>query len=175
MGPLICPTMLMKYASNFSGSRLIRTSPRRFCAIGAKLVQSRRRRPMSKHMHDEDKILLLHLADMCAAMGTESRLKILHLLLAAEPDGMIVGNIQEELGIPASTLSHHLEKLRIAGLINVRRERQFLWCSVNEESLRQLLGFLYEECCSRNKVLDHRCVFPGENSQRHNKRHGEKQ
>ena len=62
---------------------------------------------------------------MCAAMGTEPRLKILRLLFAGQPDGMVVGNIQQELGIPGSTLSHHLEKLRIAGLVNVRRERRY--------------------------------------------------
>ena len=88
---------------------------------------------------------------------------------------MVVGNIQEELGIPGSALSRHLEKLRIAGLLNVRRERHFHWYSANAESLQELLGFLYEECCSKNKVLDHRCVFPGKNSQRHSKRHREKQ
>jgi len=129
---------------------------------------------MGKHMHDEDDNVILRLADLCAAMGTEPRLKILRLLLTAEPQGMIVGNIQEELGIPGSTLSHHLEKLRIAGVVNIRRERQFLWYSVNEASLRDVLGFLYQECCTKNKVLDHHCVFPGEYSQRHSKRHREK-
>ena len=119
--------------------------------------------------------MILRLADMCAAMGAEPRLKILHLLLAAQPQGMVVGNIQEELGIPGSTLSHHLEKLRIAGLVNIRRERQFLWYSANAESLQELLRFLYEECCSKNKVLDHRCLFQGRNSKRHSKRHREKQ
>jgi len=126
-------------------------------------------------MTSDDDILILRLADMCAAMGTEPRLKILHLLLSAQPQGMVVGNIQEELGMPGSTLSHHLEKLRIAGLVNVRRERQFLWYSANAEFLQELLGFLYEECCSKNKVLDQRCVFPGPNSKQHSKRHREKQ
>lgn len=118
--------------------------------------------------------MILRLADMCAALGTEPRLKILRLLLAAQPQGMVVGNIQEELGIPGSTLSHHLEKLRIAGLVNVRRERQFSWYSANAASLQDLLGFLYEECCSRNKVLDRRCVFPARNSKKYSKKHGER-
>jgi DNA-binding transcriptional ArsR family regulator len=93
-------------------------------------------------------------ADMLAAMGTEARLRAMRLLLSAHPDGMIVGDIQAELGIPASTLSHHLEKLRTEGLVNVRRERQFLWYSANTAALTDLLGFLYAECCSRNQAIE---------------------
>ncbi len=93
-------------------------------------------------------------ADMLAAMGTEARLRAMRLLLSAHPDGMVVGDIQAELGIPASTLSHHLDKLRNEGLVNVRRERQFLWYSANTAALTDLLGFLYAECCSRNRAIE---------------------
>lgn len=93
-------------------------------------------------------------ADMLAAMGTEARLRAMRLLLSAHPDGMIAGDIQAELAIPASTLSHHLEKLRTEGLVNVRRERQFLWYSANTAALTDLLGFLYAECCSRNQAIE---------------------
>ena len=65
-------------------------------------------------------------ADMFAALGAEPRLRILRALLAAHPDGMVVGDIQSELGIAASTLSHHLEKLKNEDLITVRRESTFL-------------------------------------------------
>ena len=92
-------------------------------------------------------------ADMLAAMGAEPRLRIMRLLLAAHPEGMVVGDIQAGLEIPASTLSHHLEKLRNEGLVMVRRERQFLWYTANAEALRELLAFLYEECCSRSRVV----------------------
>lgn len=92
-------------------------------------------------------------ADMLAAMGTEPRLRIIRLLLSAHPDGMVVGDIQAELGIPPSTLSHHLEKLKNEELVNVRRESTFLWYSANTEVLRELLTFLYAECCTRNKVI----------------------
>ena len=51
-------------------------------------------------------------ADMLAAMGTEPRLRIVRLLLSAHPEGLVVGEIQNELAIPPSTLSHHLEKLK---------------------------------------------------------------
>src|SRR6202161_4085753 len=92
-------------------------------------------------------------ADMFTAMGTEPRLRIMQLLLSAHPDGLVVGEIQTELGIPNSTLSHHLEKLKNEDLVNVRRESTFLWYTANADALQQLLGFLYAECCTRNKAV----------------------
>lgn len=89
-------------------------------------------------------------ADMFAAIGAEPRLRILRLLLSAHPDGMVAGDIQAELEIPGSTLSHHLEKLKNENLISVRRDRQFLWYSADTETLTELLAFLYSECCSRS-------------------------
>ncbi len=88
-------------------------------------------------------------ADMMSAMGTEPRLRIMRLLLSAHPQGMVVGEIGEELGIPGSTLSHHLEKLKIEDLVNVQREGTFLRYSANSEALKELLAFLYSECCAR--------------------------
>jgi ArsR family transcriptional regulator, arsenate/arsenite/antimonite-responsive transcriptional repressor len=93
-------------------------------------------------------------ADMFSAIGTEPRLRIVRLLLAAHPDGLVVGEIQDELGIAASTLSHHLDKLKNEELVNVRREGTFLRYSANTETLKDLLAFLYAECCSRNKAVE---------------------
>ncbi len=99
-------------------------------------------------------------ADMLAAMGTEPRLRIVQLLLSAHPDGMAAGDIGGELDIPASTLSHHLEKLKNEDLVMVRREGTFLWYSANTGALEELLGFLYAECCTRNKAVSaERIVF----------------
>ena len=92
-------------------------------------------------------------ADMLSAMGTESRLRIMQLLLSAHPDGMVVGGIGDELEIPSSTLSHHLEKLKTEGLVEVQREGTFLRCTANTEALQELLQFLYAECCTRNKAV----------------------
>jgi ArsR family transcriptional regulator, arsenate/arsenite/antimonite-responsive transcriptional repressor len=92
-------------------------------------------------------------ADMLAAMGTESRLRIMQLLLKAHPEGLVVGDIQAELEIPGSTLSHHLDKLRNEGLVNVGREGTFLRYSANTDALRDLMQFLYAECCTRNQVV----------------------
>jgi DNA-binding transcriptional ArsR family regulator len=92
-------------------------------------------------------------ADMFAALGAEPRLRILRALLAAHPEGMVVGEIQSELGIAASTLSHHLDKLKNEDLVAVRRESTFLRYSANAAALEELLGFLYAECCTRNKAI----------------------
>ncbi len=93
------------------------------------------------------------MADMFGALGNEARLRIVRLLLSAHPEGMIVGEIQAELGITGSTLSHHLEKLKNEGLLTVERQGTFLWYRANTEVLQELLGFLYAECCTRNKAV----------------------
>jgi ArsR family transcriptional regulator, arsenate/arsenite/antimonite-responsive transcriptional repressor len=92
-------------------------------------------------------------ADMLSAMGTEPRLRIMRLLLSAHPEGLVVGDIQSELDIPNSTLSHHLDKLKNEELVNVQRESTFLRYTANTEALQDLLQFLYAECCTRNKAV----------------------
>ena len=101
---------------------------------------------------------IIRYADMFSAMGTESRLRIMQLLLSAYPDGLVVGEIGNELEIPSSTLSHHLEKLKNEDLVKVRREGTFLWYSANTEVLQELLGFLYAECCTRNEANEPRKI-----------------
>lgn len=92
-------------------------------------------------------------ADMFSAMGTEPRLRIMQLLLTAHPEGLVVGEIQDEVEIPNSTLSHHLDKLRTEGLVEVQREGTFLRYTANTAALQELLQFLYAECCTRNRAL----------------------
>lgn len=96
---------------------------------------------------------IAHYADMFSAMGTEPRLRIMQLLLSAHPEGLVVGDIQGELEIPNSTLSHHLDKLRNEDLVQVQREGTFLRYTANCDALQELLQFLYAECCTRNKAL----------------------
>ena len=93
-------------------------------------------------------------AGMLSAMGTAPRLRIVRLLLSAHPDGMIVGEIAAELGIANSTLSHHLDKLRGQGLVTVTREGTCLRYGADTRALEQLLGFLYAECCTRNRAIE---------------------
>ena len=105
----------------------------------------------------QDSSSVTRYADMFAAMGAEPRLRIMQLLLTAHPQGLVVGDIQDELEIPASTLSHHLDKLKNEELVRVRRDGTFLWYSANLEALQEVINFLYAECCARNKAID-----PGE-------------
>src|SRR5580704_11321756 len=106
-----------------------------------------------RNMSKPDPLLVTRSADRFSALGAEPRLQIVRLLLSAHPTGMVAGEIQEELGIPGSTLSHHLEKLRQVGLVDVRRAGTFLWYTANTDALREVLGFLYEECCTRNRAV----------------------
>ncbi len=92
-------------------------------------------------------------ADMFSAMGTEPRLRIMQLLLSAHPEGLVAGEIQEELDIPNSTLSHHLDKLKAEDLVRVQRESTFLRYTASTEALQELLRFLYAECCTRNQAV----------------------
>ncbi len=96
---------------------------------------------------------------MISAIGSEPRLRIMRLLLSAHPRGMIVMDIQAKLGIRGPTLSHHLEKLRNAGLARVQRQHCCLWYSANAESLQELLGFLYSECCLKRGDVKGKKVF----------------
>jgi ArsR family transcriptional regulator, arsenate/arsenite/antimonite-responsive transcriptional repressor len=77
-------------------------------------------------------------------------------LLSAHPNGMVAGEIQGELGATASTLSHHLEKLKNEDLVTVQREGTYLRYRANSEVLQDLLTFLYAECCTRTKAVEGR-------------------
>ena len=104
-------------------------------------------------MRKPDPLLVTRCAERFSALGADSRLQIVRCLLSAHPAGMVAGEIQEELGIPGSTLSHHLDKLRQVGLVGMRRAGTFLWYTANTDALKEVLGFLYEECCTRNRVV----------------------
>jgi len=89
---------------------------------------------------------MIRYADMFGALAAEPRLRILRLLVAADPEGMVVTEIQTKLEIPGSTLSHHLEKLKNEKLVTVRRDNRFLWYAANGDALQELLSFLKKEC-----------------------------
>ena len=107
--------------------------------------------PVSKAQTNSDRVA--RYADMFSAMGTEPRLRIMQLLLSAHPEGLVGSEIQDELEIPGSTLSHHLDKLKNEDLVKVERKGTFLRYTANTEALREILQFLYAECCTRNKAL----------------------
>jgi len=85
-------------------------------------------------------------ASRFTALGHEVRLRILRRLRKAHPNGMVVGEIQKEIGVPASTLSHHLEVLFQEGLVQQRREGRFLRYTTDEQGVEELLHFLKAEC-----------------------------
>jgi ArsR family transcriptional regulator, arsenate/arsenite/antimonite-responsive transcriptional repressor len=103
---------------------------------------------------------IIDFADMFAALGSEPRLRIVRLLLSAYPGGLVVGDIQAELGIANSTLSHHLEKLKRENLVFVRRDGNRLWYGAKEDVLESLLSFLFAECCTRNKAVKPEAILP---------------
>jgi ArsR family transcriptional regulator len=98
-------------------------------------------------------VTALQFAPKFAALGHEVRLAIVRLLLSANPGGMVVGEIQVELDIPPSTLSHHLDALQREGLVAVTREGKYLRYRADAVGLRDLLAFLYAECCTRSQLV----------------------
>lgn len=103
--------------------------------------------------NDQIDAQLSRFAGMFSAMGTEPRLRIMRLLLSAHPRGMVVNEIGADMDVSASTLSHHLEKLRNEELVVVRREGTYLRYAANADTLREMLAFLYAECCTRSKAV----------------------
>ena len=104
-------------------------------------------------MPQNDAEEIARFADMFSALGAEPRLRIVRLLLSAHPEGLVVGEIGAELGIPPSTLSHHLDKLKNEELVSVQRESTFLRYTANTKALQEIVGFLFAECCTRNKAI----------------------
>jgi DNA-binding transcriptional ArsR family regulator len=107
----------------------------------------------------QESIDFVKFSDILAALGTESRLRIIYHLLRAHPEGMVAGEIQNELGMQPSAVSHHLEKLKIEDLVRVQREGTFLRYSANPEVLQDLLTFLFSQCCANSKVVRPESVF----------------
>jgi DNA-binding transcriptional ArsR family regulator len=86
-------------------------------------------------------------AKQLEALGNATRLSLYRALVRAGPAGLPVGRLQEKLAIPASTLSHHLQRLVATGLVTQERQATTLICRANYETMNGLIGFLSEECC----------------------------
>jgi DNA-binding transcriptional ArsR family regulator len=87
-------------------------------------------------------------AEQLEALGNATRLKVYRALVRAGDDGMPVGRLQDRLGIPASTLSHHLRRLIQTGLVGQDRQATTLICRAHYPAMRKLIGFLVDECCA---------------------------
>lgn len=90
-------------------------------------------------------------ADQLGALGHAVRLSVLRYVVQGDPEGTPAGEIQAKLDIPASTLSHHLERLTSAGLLKTRREGTFIYYRADYDELKALTSYLWEDCCKRGK------------------------
>ena len=88
---------------------------------------------------------------LMAELGNQTRLRIVRLLVEAGVGGLPVGDIQRELDVPASTLSHHLSHLRNVGLISQKRQRTTLLCCVDFARIDAMIRFLTDQCCVGTK------------------------
>jgi DNA-binding transcriptional ArsR family regulator len=90
-------------------------------------------------------------AEQLGALGHPARLSILRYVVQGGAEGTAAGEIQAKLEIPASTLSHHLDRLASAGLLKSRREGTFIYYSADYAQLKLLTDYLWEDCCKRGK------------------------
>ena len=87
--------------------------------------------------------------DVLASLSQEARLKVFRLLVAAAPHGLAAGAIAEELAVPANTLSFHLNHLRHAGLVGVRRQGRLMIYTARCDQVTRLQDYLTAHCCTR--------------------------
>ena len=87
-------------------------------------------------------------AAVLAELGSETRLAIVRNLVRAGREGLTVGEIQRATGVPGSTLTHHLRRLRQVGLVSRTRRGSALWCTADTQLVHSLAHFLIEECCA---------------------------
>lgn len=90
-------------------------------------------------------------AKQLEALGNVTRLEIFRTLIQAGQSGMTVGDIQKKLGIPASTLSHHISKLMQCALLSQQRESRNLYCKANFANMTELMSFLMRNCCAADE------------------------
>ena len=93
-------------------------------------------------------------ANILAKIGNPTRLKIVRLLVRAGDDGLAVGQIQKQLDIPGSTLTHHIAHLKSAGVLRQQRQQATLICTIEFDLLRGLVDYLTAECCADQATRD---------------------
>lgn len=87
-------------------------------------------------------------ANILAKIGNPTRLRIVRLLVRAGEAGLAVGQIQKQLDIPGSTLTHHIAHLKSAGVVQQQRHQATLICTMQYDLLRDLVDYLTRECCA---------------------------
>lgn len=88
-----------------------------------------------------------HAIEAFAALAQETRLAIFRLLVQRGPNGLHASEIAAQVGVPASTLSHHLGILERAGLLRSWRVQRQIFYATDYEGTRKLIAFLMEDCC----------------------------
>ncbi len=81
------------------------------------------------------------------ALAQDNRLDVFRLLVQAGPEGLPAGRVAEELDIAPNTLTFHFDRLRVAGLVSVRREGRSMIYAARYEVMNELLAYLTENCC----------------------------
>jgi DNA-binding transcriptional ArsR family regulator len=104
------------------------------------------------------KVKLAQAAKQLEALGNPTRLDVYRLLVRAGDAGLPVGKLQERIGIAASTLSHHLHRLILTGLVSQERQSTTLICRANFPAMDALLGFLADECCADEAASSGDCA-----------------
>jgi ArsR family transcriptional regulator, arsenate/arsenite/antimonite-responsive transcriptional repressor len=82
-----------------------------------------------------------------AALAQENRLDVFRLLVEAGPDGMAAGQVAEKLDLAPNTLTFHFDRLRVAGLVTVRRDGRSMIYAARFDAMNGLVSFLTENCC----------------------------
>src|SRR5580704_16249080 len=82
-----------------------------------------------------------------SALAQDNRLDIFRLLVEAGPDGMAAGQVAEKLGLAPNTLTFHFDRLRVAGLVTVRRDGRSMIYAARFETMNALIAYLTENCC----------------------------
>lgn len=91
-------------------------------------------------------------AEQLGALGHPVRLAILRHVVQVGPSGAAAGELQSKLAIPASTLSHHIDRLARTGLLEARREGTYIYYSAVFTALRALTDYLWQDCCKGGKT-----------------------
>ena len=81
------------------------------------------------------------------ALSQENRLAVFRLLVQAGPEGLPAGHVADTLDIAPSALTFHFDRLRLAGLVTVRREGRSMIYAAQFQTMNSLLAFLTDNCC----------------------------
>jgi len=98
-----------------------------------------------------------HHAEQLSALGHPARLAILRFVVQGDPEGTPAGEIQTQIDLPASTLSHHLKRLSSVSLLTARTEGTFIYYRADYAVLRKLTNYLWEDCCKRGTKSSKDC------------------